>query len=273
MSEKFGEREAKKRHNEAIAAEGDVATMQQEAPKRVKTEGVLASKRPPCLLLDFGPEIMRKVLSFLTLQDGLKVRRTCKQLHTNDTAKDVFRYCCIVDHEKLTAMGYDNKANTQYTTIQRNVLCNLGSLDKLRAVLQNETLGTWFAGMYIWLFIWYSKTDDAEAASILLQDDRCRGLSGTIAEALRKNYTNIAAALQQDVRAMLLVEWCAKCSSNIACYPCEKEDEACPSKGSRFCRSCVLEDSFGYCKYTNTYICPRCVGRLHDFYGYDYEYY
>jgi hypothetical protein len=46
----------------------------------------------------------------------------------------------------------------------------------------------------------YSKTDNGQAASILLQDERCHVDVAYLHDALKKDYTAMAAALIQDER-------------------------------------------------------------------------
>ena len=134
-------------------------------PPAAKKQRV-GEEQAPCPLLECSSEIMRNVYSFLTLKDALEVRRTCHELHDGNV--DVFQYSNL---ETLKDVSVETK--WKYHHEQRFVLCNLGSADKLRAVLRNEDTcrGSFFAIIYVYL-VKYSKTDNAEAVSILLEHDQ-----------------------------------------------------------------------------------------------------
>ena len=64
-----------------------------------------------------------------------------------------------------------------YVENQKQALCNLVDNENLRAVLRNETLPFWtLLEISLHLLANYSKTDNGQAVSILLEDGRCHAL-------------------------------------------------------------------------------------------------
>jgi len=225
-------------------------------------------KRVPRLLLDFQPEIMRKVYSFLMLKDALVVRRTCRQL--NNHANDIFRYSHIMDIDKMRQRKYASIDNWKYLRIQDRVLCNLGSNDYLRAVLQNEHLSPCVAEYFMRNLVHFSATDNGEAVSILLKDGRCVVHEYMLENALQQDFSAMATALQQNAVIQRGLQMCSTCSINIGCYCCgnfsgcknhrppkEEEESKIPTV-AKFCRSCMLSRS-EMCMKCSFSLCPKCI--------------
>lgn len=245
------------------------------AEKRTKT----TDTRMPCLLLD-APEILRNVYSFLTLKEALPVHRTCRHLRQNDL--DVFQYSYIVP-----SPGYHNPAREKYDRAQNHVLCNLGSTDALRAVLRNKTLPERTLHSFIGKMVQSSRIDNTEALSVLLEDGRPTlsyyNPSWLLDTVLRKNFTGMAALLQQHESIREAIRMCSKCSANIGAYECVNEvkcrtvpaglqrhllaeDMDLPSEyvPPKYCRECVLSDKSPlgqekFCGECSEYICPQCA--------------
>lgn len=129
----------------------------------------------------------------------------------------------------------------------------------------------------------HSETDNVEAFSVLIEDGHpsvSRHLPTWLLEtALRKNFTGIAAVLQQDKDVRAAIQMCNACSTNIGCYECAREGKCrmVPSsvrrdeygdlprgyKPPKWCRECVLADGSSsatkFCGACSEYICRQCV--------------
>jgi ribosomal protein S8 len=103
----------------------------------------------------------------------------------------------------------------EYMNKQEKALCNLASNQSLQAVLQNETLPSNLAQWFICNMATNSKTDNGQAVSILLQDERCRVGIAFLDENLSRNFTAMAAVAQQEYRVKKDIEMCRTCSSNF----------------------------------------------------------
>lgn len=200
-------------------------------------------------LLKCSPEVLRNVYSFLNLKEALVVRHTCRQLA--DTANDIFRYSFIMDKIQQMRVNWN---------IQKRIICNPVSIDNLRAVLCNETLPLSFAHDFISYMVESdSQTDNGEEVSLLLQDSRCDAYIGMLVKALKKGYTSIAAALQEDERVKKDIQKCAKCSVGVACYECGNEEQcSAPTLDAAYCPTCVLVDE-SFCSDCGEYLCPSCA--------------
>ena len=118
------------------------------------------------LLLETQPEILRKVYSFLRLKEALVLCRTHRQF--NEARNDIFQYSLI--------MCYDDKSVTELVAYKEHerLLCNLPDCQNLRAVLRNDTLAPFFVAGFIDSVVEWSSTDNGQAVSILLEDERCK---------------------------------------------------------------------------------------------------
>lgn len=239
------------RRGDVEAESSDVDNVTPPPAKRFKQ----ATKRAPCLLLDFGPEIMRNILSFLKLKDGLEVPRTCRRLHNEETSNNVFRYCYIQDPGVCVY---------KYIRNQYRILCNPISLDNLHSVLRNETLPADVSECFVQSMAEHSTTDNAQAMEILLQDSRCEVSINDLDKLLKKDYTNMAAVLQEHKDVKEHVRICGLCKANVGCYDCANDEEEAfvahqcvmGASNTRYCRQCVLNDNrFCRCMY---YLCQEC---------------
>ncbi len=222
------------------------------AVKKRRVGGVIA--RSP--LLECSSEIMRNVYSFLTLKDSLEVRRTCHELH--DGNMDVFQYSNLESFPIFPGIP-----KWKYQCTQRVVLCILDSADKLRKLLRNETICKIFLHEYLDSLVQYSKTDNAEAVSILLEHDA--GV-WALEQALRRDFTEMAEVLQQVDSIKNDIHMCATCSINVGCYDCLNYDASCCNEktDASYCRACALADN-KFCGWCNEYLCPHCfaAGEYH----------
>lgn len=213
------------------------------------------------LLLQY-PEILRRVYSFLLLQDALQIRCTCHELHEYNNT-DVFRYSCIMERSRSLQKreGTSNEAS-KYMEIQAYVLCNLDSIDALHALLQNETFKN-IAGQFLRLLVTKSKRDNGDAVSILLDSSQCTVESDLLDIVLRKGFSAMAEAFLQNDVINSAIQMCADCSNNIGCYYCEMGTRCCSRKcleqddpPIKYCRSCAVERYS--CKTCSVVICEFC---------------
>ena len=102
-----------------------------------------------------------------------------------------------------------------------------------------------------------SETDNDQAVSILIEDDRCTVSIYDFEMCLRNGFTAMAAVLQQDERVKKDVQMCLACSENVGCYECTHLEGCVVSKEARYCRKCVLKDD-RYCQSCKDYLCPLC---------------
>jgi len=250
--------------------------MKSPAAKKQRKE---SSKQTASLLLGSSPEILRHVRSFLMLKESLVLRSTCRQLHNDNN--DVFRYSHIfgaakaarwpvrmVDAHALEKYGFSDDDRSEYLRIQDYLLeRNLqDNCDKLRALLLNTTFCGDLAGNYLANFIRSSKTDNGEAVSILLEDGRCHVNPYMLDDVLQKDFTEMAAVLQQNEVIKAGIQMCTHCSENIGCYDGHDCANYLACKGlpelqfddPKYCRACVLSNDL-VCKNCEHRVCPMCV--------------
>lgn len=205
------------------------------------------------ILLECGPEIMRYVQSFLVLEDALEVGRTCRQIRDN-TRLDVFRYSHLFD------ILHAPPSTIKYWHEETMVLTNLDHVDKLRAVLQNKSLPQYRILALLEHLVRWSKTDNGEAVSLLLTDGRCIVNVDMLDEALKKDFTAMAAELQQHESIKKEIQMCSTCSNNIGIYYCHRTDSCQHHEDAvtpKYCRSCALAGN-RFCVKCEEYLCPDC---------------
>ena len=234
-------------------SEGD-AQLLPVGGKRQKITAIVQSSRS--FLLDTHPEILRKVYSFLSLKEALSLRQVHRMF--NGASNDIFQYSFIMNEDVMKNHGFDRVYAGEYERNQTQALCNLRNYENLRAVLRNETLKSDFICNFIWDFVRYSTTDNAQAVSILLQDGRCERNVLMLQALLRNDFIAMATALQRDGRVKQLLGPCGTCAINTGCYICSNQDH-CVKHESRpaYCRPCVMNDS-RFCSECNDYLCPAC---------------
>ncbi len=121
-----------------------------------------------------------------------------------------------------------------------------------------------FLRYYLYLLVSHSKTDNAEAVSILLEIDNVYAEIDLLDIALQKDFTEMAKALQQAESIKKDIRMCATCSVNIGCYDCQRSEACCNGEDARYCRACMLEINKA-CKSCEEYLCPPCfaAGNYH----------
>lgn len=244
-------------------AEPNAKRQRKAAAAPVRSQPTMASA------LSLGPEIFRSVRSFLTLKDALVLRSTCRQL-VNDS-NDAFRYShlfrppCHYDtvHSDFTRKEqFEVYVSAQYKTFVRIALEN--NVDKLLAMLQNETFPAEpfdFLGNIIKM----SSIDIEAPISVLLEDGRFPVSACLLEMALRRDFSEMAAALQRDARVQAALAMCATCLINIGAYECAQSTECvhaprndnADSNSLKYCRTCVLADN-RFFKCGSGYMCPGC---------------
>lgn len=260
----------------------DTANCDEKPPAKKRREEKVSA---PCLLLELCPDILGNVRSFLTLKEGLVLRSTCRQLHNDGYA--VFRYSSLLYSPKPVTSN-DSDANLYYRIQKSVLLTNIDSgAEKLRALMRNDCMTAAYAGNLLSAIIETSPTDNGEAISALLTAKEIsvkNSLTYEMELALRRNFTRMAAALQQDERlqAEAEIRMCATCNQNIGCYYCvrhldcsilpdatvmaphgEWSDWSELPEGfqepRKFCQSCATADNT-FCKVCSEYYCPDCIG-------------
>ena len=211
------------------------------------------------LLLDIQPEILRKVCSFLRLKVALSLRQVHRKFN-NELCTDLYQYSFIMYSDALKERGFDKNYCANYLMNHTLGLCNLVDNENLQAVLRNETLPSGLARDFMHHLVKDSKTDNGQAVSILLQDGRCKVNTDHLEQCLRKGFTSMALALQQDERVKKDIQMCRTCSKHIGCYDCTNYDECVVGEEPRYCRECVLKDD-SFCKECSDYLCPSCFER------------
>ena len=148
-----------------------------------------------------------------------------------------------------------------------SALCNLLDGENLRAVLRNESPSSDVALDFMSDLVEDSKTDNGQAASILLQYGRCEIGVDQLEMSLQRGFTAMAAVLQQDERVKKGIKMCYTCSNNIGCYVCVSWDDCIINVGEsddntepRYCRDSVLKDDH-FCQICSEYLCPACLQR------------
>jgi len=214
--------------------------------------------------------------SFLTLQDALVLRSTCRQLY-ND-GYDAYRYCSLLTYEPLAKNGFTGgTCSWQFLKSQDHVLTRFQHDDKLRAILKNDYIPTYHLRRFIWAQVKTATTDNPSTINILLKDGRCDVDTFVLDQALRRNLTNMANALQQDERVKSGIQMCAACHVNVGCFECFRDldcaslpeptngriwcswDELPPKfrQPKKYCRTCVVKDN-QFCKVCSEYLCRVC---------------
>lgn len=107
---------------------------------------------------------------------------------------------------------------------QERAMCNL-SATAIRALLQNPTLPNNFVEAFLEKIIEKSKTDNGEAVSVLLQDDRVHVEPTVLDTVLRKDRVFMCAALQQNEAVRAAIQMCSTCAKNIGIYKCFRESK------------------------------------------------
>lgn len=199
------------------------------------------------------------------------LRRVCHGLH-KDT--DIFRYSVVVDATTVsrTITNNVNAYRSWYLERQELAMCNLPA-SALRSLLKNKTLPESLITCFLKKLIEKSTKDNGEAVSVLLQDDRVRVEPNMLDLALRKDFTSMAAALQQDEGVRASIRMCSTCSIKIGAYECFRGlrclQLARPSPGQtvpKFCRDCAKTNGL-FCKCGEA-LCRKCeslVGVLIQF--------
>lgn len=234
-----------------------------------------------CLLLDAHPEVLRYIRSFLTLQDALVLKSTCRKLH-ND-GYDSYRYSTLMTCKVVVKPNFVGPTcSWDFCQEQEYVLMRRQNDDKLRAILRNDFIPPFHLRRFIWTLLKITTTDNASAVAILLQDDRVDVDPFMLDQALRKNFVQIANVLKEDDRIKEGIQLCATCNTNIGCFECFRALDCCvlpePAQGriwcswddlppkfrkpKKYCRSCVLRDNT-FCKVCSEYLCPECQ-RCHN---------
>ena len=225
------------------------------AAKRQKTTETTAETHRS-VLLQAPPEILRKVYSFLSLKEALLLRQVHRQF--NELRNVLYQYSIIMNEDALKRQGFiDDNTIDNYLHCQTEELCNLVDNERLRAVLRNESLPSDFARIYVRCLIGVSKTDNGQAVSILLEDERCNVDVHDLENCLKNDCTVMAEVLQQDERVKKDIQMCRTCSSNIGCYECTNAYKCAVDGEPRYCRECVLKDD-RFCGQCNEYLCPGC---------------
>lgn len=210
------------------------------------------------LLVDgCAPEIMRRVYSFLNLQEALQVCCTCRQFN-NST--DAFLYCYI---SCIHRQDVHVKEPERLLGVKQNkILYNLQRTDKLRALIQNKSLHQSFFDIFISQIVYLSEADNAEALSVVLNDQRFQNEIINLDTAIKRNFTSMAQVLQEDERIKGDIQMCATCSVNIGAFSCQRWQGCRNFRGEgeqwkKYCRACVLPDN-RFCKECDEYLCPDC---------------
>ncbi len=209
------------------------------------------------LLLETQPEILRKVYSFLMLKEALVLRQTHRQF--NYASNDLYQYSVLMDYDVMVNRGFNNDFIDEYMRKQRKgVYSLLSDNESLRAVLRNETLPYDLVRDFMTRLVEHSKTDNSQAVSVLVQDGRCEVNIYHLHVCLRKGFSAMAAALQQDHRVKKDIQMCRICSNNIGCYDCTNWNR-CVIDGEkpRYCHECVFKSNH-FCKKCNDYLCRTC---------------
>lgn len=219
-----------------------------------------APAQEPSLFLETNADILGNVYSFLTLKKAVVLRRTCQQLNNDST---IFRYSHIVSYSTT------NTRRLLELKRQERAMCNIGNASHLRALLANKTLPVKTIEGFVKKLIQKSRTDNGEAVSVLLQDERCRVQPKLLDMALRKDFASMAAALQQNDEVRASIRMCTTCSVNIGAYECFKRSN-CKlkpkqrgDKPPKYCRACALANhTFCACGEVYCNDCRVGVGRI-----------
>jgi hypothetical protein len=222
---------------------------------------LIAAKRQktvphPSLLLEAQPEILWKIYFFLSLKEALLLCQTHRH-HFNELSNDLYQYSFIMNEDTMKEQGLVRNTVDKYMFNQSRGLCNLADNDYLRAVLRNETLPYVVAENFIFHLIYHYKTDNGQAASILIEDGRCHVEAYQLERSLEKDYCRGSGSAARRTRQARLAFKCVACSDNIGCYYCANCDE-CDIRHDdvRFCRECIEDNHF--CKVCKDYVCPSC---------------
>ena len=231
------------------------------------------SFRNPSPLLKFHSDIFQNVYSFLTLKEAVVLRRTCQELYRDS---NMFR-CSILGSTTIQIVDLQSPAVPLRGTErglrqgEERALYNLASAANVRALFRNETLPARIAKDYIKNLIAKSLMDNGEAVSVALQDGRCLVEPSMLDKALRKDYTAMAAALQQDETVRAAIQLCSTCNANIACYTCFKGDK-CKNLSTKrketkpldsnllpkYCKSCTLASNMLFCQCGEAVCRSKC---------------
>lgn len=183
-----------------------------------------ANEAQPPLLLETRPEIIRNVCSFLMLKEALALCQAHRQL--NNAAKDIFQCSFIASYNGLRKLGFNNNDALTCVDNQQCRLCNLPCNECLRAVLRNESLGPLKHSNFMCDLALFSRADNAQAVTTLLEDGRCKIRISQLEHMLREDFTSMAAALQEDERAKNEIRVCSTRSGNVGCHR-RANDDSC----------------------------------------------
>lgn len=238
--------------------------------KRIKT----CETRTSSLLLE-TPDILKNVYSFLTFKEALEIRRTCRHARQNDI--DLFQYSHMKGPGYLGSWNYDKARN--------DILCNLKSTEALGAALSNKTLSRYDREGMLWTFVHTSKTDNAAALELLLQDEACPSLASYTEDpcelldiVLQNDFVEMAGVLQKNDAIQASMKMCRTCTVNVGAFKCSNHVECChvPPRSDgkkwdfyndespkdfiphKYCRACVLA-SDARCSVCNEHTCPECI--------------
>lgn len=206
-------------------------------------------------LLDTGPEMLRKMYSFLTLKETLILRRTHRQF--NESSNDIYQYCFIMNHDALEKRGLGNSDRDNYLEKQRLELCSISNAENMSALIRNVTLDSVLFGRFLEDYVNCSKTDNGQAVTILLQDGKFKVGVEQYEQSLRKGFTAMAAAFQQDERVKKDIQMCPACSNNIGCHCCTNNNSCVRGTEPRYCPKCIINDN-RCCRSCKYYLCPAC---------------
>lgn len=233
-----------------------------------------APAHKPSLLLDSYGDILENVYSFLALKEALVLRRVCRQLN-NDT--DIFRCSIIVDSNMVSRMAVPSSRHQRYLDRQERALCNLASAASLRALLANRTLPQDMIVNFLTKVTRKSLTDNGEAISVLLQDDRVLVEPAMLDKVLRRDFFAMAAALQQNEVVRAGIRMCDTCSVKVGAYQClngpkcacfaKKDKEEATGDANiplppKYCCACMrakTTTNHQFCE-CGEYLCQDCVG-------------
>lgn len=241
-----------------LASEGASAGVEAPEPKRRRRHQEPPPSSSSCLLLESGPELLRCVCSFVSLQDGMGLRRVGRQLY-NDA--DVFQYARIlkyneIDRLKIIAHG----SKTEYIQKQDRIVSNLVNMVSLRAILRNETLPHHGVDL-LHNMITYSNTDNRDAVAVLLEDGRPVVNVEMLEDAIKKGRTAMADAMQYDDRVQEGIQYCFACHQNPGAFECQRRKD-CPeyvdsNTPRKYCFECVRTD--GRACAGCEHLCQTCL--------------
>lgn len=247
----------------AVTSSGDTSSSSVVVPQTLhRNKRHKSDKREPRLVLDFRNKLLGNILSFLTLQEGLELRRLCRESHTNyNLTSSIFRYCSFLENDALADRGYDYAPMQDFYRAQCHVICSL-SPKLIQSFLRNQTISEEFLNDFIQHVIDDSKRDRPEIVAILLQDARIEVSCKELENALKKGHAKTALLLQQDERIKPDITMCTLCNTVIGCHDCINElGNHCVSidkESPKYCQACATKHNC-FCKGCSDFICHACL--------------